>query len=309
MSQLECCQSNLVEKYGKWVVITGATDGIGLSMAKEFARRGMSVLVVSRNEERLARTKAELEAEPNVGEVETVKIDLGDSSLENFARIRQQIDPENRDIGVLVNNAGTFPSCFKRYNRFDMDGLLNIANLNMIAPLHLTRMIMPGMVKRGKGMVMNVSSILGYITTPYMSIYAPTKAFMNAFTHQLQVEYSGFPIDIFLLTPGPVHTKLFTGTAKLSKPTFINPTPDDYAKSAINATSSRINSYSGTMAHGLINVFGQFFQRIGVNHFIYRINLSLNARHLELSPEPKRRGILVNAASSSRDAANPVTTE
>lgn len=284
-------------------MVTGATDGIGLSMAKELAQRGMSILVVSRNGEKLARTKEELEKIPNVGEVEIAQIDLSDSSLENFAKLQMQIDPDNRDIGILINNAGTFPDSFLRFNRFDREFLLNIANLNMIAPIHMTRMIMPGMIKRAKGMVINVSSILGCLTVPYMSIYAPTKAFMDAFTKQLQVEYKSHPIDIILLTPGPVHTKLFADTAKLPKPTALNPTPDDYAKTAINAAATRINQYSGTLVHGLINVSGQFFQWLGVSQTLYRANLALNARRLDLSPVPKRKKVqLVDADATSNQA-------
>lgn len=301
--QLGCCQTNLIDKYGKWAVITGATDGIGLSMAKELARRGMSILVVSRNEEKLARTKEELEKEPNVGEVETIKIDLSDSSLENFARIRQQLDPDNRDIGILVNNAGTFPSSFMRLNKFDMDFLLNIANLNMIAPIHMTRMIMPGMVQRGKGLVLNVSSILGSLTIPYMSIYAPTKSFLDAFTRQLQIEYASHPIDIYLLTPGAVHTKLLQATSKMPKPTLLNPTPDDYAKSAINAIPVGINFYSGTLMHGLNMITGRFFQATGLLQAVYRVQLAFGVKKLDLSPVPRRKKVHLVETSSSGDAA------
>ena len=289
-NQFQCCQKDFVKQYGQWAVITGATDGIGQSMAKEFARCGNSILVIGRNETKLAATKAMLEAEPNVGAVETVKIDLSDSSLENFASIREQIDPDNRDIGILINNAGTFPGKFIRYNRNEMESLLEVANLNMIAPMHMTRMIMPGMVSRGKGLILNVSSIAGEATLPYMSVYAATKTFLNAFTRQLQAEYASHPLDIVLLTPGPVRTKLYKATTRTHK-TFVNPAPDDYARSAINALAARPKEYSGTFVHELMVEGIKMGNCFGIIRFLFEASLSLHARHYELSPVPKRKNL------------------
>ena len=294
-SRSGCCQADFVERYGKWAVVTGATDGIGQAIAKELARRGMSILLVGRNAEKLARSKALVEAEPNVGEVETVRIDLSDSSLDNFASIRRQIDPDNRDIGMLINNAGTFPSKFVRFNKFDMEDLVVIANLNMIAPLHMTRMIMPGMVSRGRGMVMNVSSLVGLITAPYWSIYSATKAFMNVFTHQLQIEYASHPIDIVLLTPGPVTTRPFNEATH--RKSSIVPGPDEYATKVVAAMSARPSSFSGCILHGLMRHGNNMFEQFGLTQAAFRFYLNMNARNFELSPVPKRKN---NSTAASR---------
>jgi 17beta-estradiol 17-dehydrogenase / very-long-chain 3-oxoacyl-CoA reductase len=290
-SQFNCCQPNFVEKYGKWAVISGSTDGIGQSMAKELARRGMSILVVARNEEKLANTKAMLEQEPNVGDVETVKIDLSDSSLENFNRIRTQIDPDNRDIGVLINNAGFFPEVFQRYNRFDMQFTKMMVDLNVLGVCHLTRMIMPGMVQRGKGLVMNVSSGLGLIPAPYLDVYGPTKAFINSFTRQLQMEYASHPLDIVLLSPGPVVTKQLTATSKFARPSIVTPSSDDFAKSVINAWSTGIQSYAGCMMHQFMNCQAVMGDKLGLLPMFFKHGFSRNAKEFHLSPVPRRKRV------------------
>ena len=288
-SRINCCQVDYAKKYGQWAVISGATDGIGLAMAKDLARRGMSIVVIGRNEEKLANTKTMLENEANAGEIVTVKIDLSDSSLDNFDRITSQIDPDNRDIGMLINNAGTFPSKFRRFNKISADDLRTIVNLNILATLYLTRMIMPSMVKRGKGLVVNVSSILGTVPAPYMSVYGATKTFVDAFSRQLQIEYSTHPIDIINLTPGAVHTKLLTATSNLPRPSLLNPTPEDYAKSALAALATGIGEYSGTPFHGFNKLSVEFFDYFGLMPFFFGLNLRFNAQDIELSPVPKRR--------------------
>lgn len=269
-------------------MISGSTDGIGLAMAKELATRGHSIIVIGRNEEKLANTKSQLEAIETVGEVMTVKIDLSDTSPENFERIRRQIDPENRDIGILINNAGTFPSIFTRFCNGDPSYLRDIMNVNMLAVVLLTHMILPGMLKRGRGLVVNVSSMLGAIPAPYMSVYGPTKSFVDAFSRILQIEYSSHPVDIINLTPGAVSTKLFEATARLEKLTPFNPSPEDYARTSINALATGISSYCGTMAHGFSNEASKVIDALGLMTFMFKINLKFNAKNVQISPVMKR---------------------
>lgn len=232
--------------------MTGSTDGIGLSMAKELARRGHSIVLVARNEEKLANCKALIEAEANVGEVVTVKIDLADSSIANFEQAISQIDPDNRDIGILINNAGTFPDALTRLHNNDIQYLRTIMNVNMLAVVYFFRYIMPGMIKRRRGLILNVSSLIGEVSVPYMSVYGPTKTFLDSFSQQMRQEYADYPIDIINLTPGGVNTKLLQAVSNM---TTMNPDPDSYARSAINAVGARISPTSGTAFHGFNRVF------------------------------------------------------
>lgn len=297
LSQCHCLsRADFRKKYGQWAVISGSTDGIGLAMARELARRGMSIVVIGRNEEKLANTKVSLEAEPNVGEIITVKIDLSDSSLDNFAKIRTQIDPDNRDIGILINNAGTFPDTFQRFNRFEPDYYRTIVNLNIIATLYLTRMMMPGMLERGRGLVVNVSSTLGSVPGPYFGVYPATKTFIDAFSRQLQLEYSSHPIEIVNLTPGAVHTKLFTNTSTIPKPSMMNPSPEVYAKTSLNALAAGINEYAGTLFHGFGKELAAFFYCIGIFPSLMRINVKYFAKNHNLSPVLRRKKVVPEGA-------------
>lgn len=285
-SQL-CCNDN-TRKYGEWVIVTGATDGIGQSMAKDFARRGHSIIVVGRNDEKLARTKTMLESEPNVGQVETIKIDLSDSSIENYERITAQLNADNRDIGILVNNAGVFCDTFQRFAKFDLQTYHDLINVNILATVYFTRLILPGMVDRQRGLVLNVSSILGSVPTPYMALYGVTKTFINRFSRTLEIEYSNI-IDIINLEPGAVHTKLFTQTAKMAKPTIFNPSSDDYAATTLNAISTRISSINGTCAHAANGIIIKLCDNLGLLPFLFRMNIRFNAKNHSLSPVLKRK--------------------
>lgn len=271
-------------------------------MAKELAKRGHSIIVIGRNEEKLARVKSELEEELCVGEVVTVKIDLSDSSEENFERIKSQIDFDNRDIGILINNAGYFPSELKRFAKFELDEIRSIVNLNILAVLYLTKMALPGMVARGKGLILNVSSTLSFFTGPYINVYGATKTFMNRFSEQLQDEYSSHPVDIINLTPGSVHTKLFTDVSKFSKPTMLFPTPDEYARTTLNAVSTGISQISGTAIHGFTIRVIEFFHIFNLVTPLYKLAFRLTARNVKLSPVIKRK-------NQSNQAANEENTE
>lgn len=243
-------KTDYVKKYGQWAIITGSTDGIGLAFAKELARRGHSIIVVGRSKEKLAQTKSILEAEKSNVQVVTVKIDLSDSSVQNYEKIRSKIDPENRDIGILINNAGTI-SGYKGFTRHQQEDSRVLINVNILATIYFTRMILPSMLKRKKGLLVNVSSVLGFTQMGFDNGYGSTKAFINSFGEMLQNELSSHPIDVVTLTPGAVTTKLLTTLTTMTKASVFNPSADDYAKSALNAIANPLPMISGTMAYGI----------------------------------------------------------
>jgi 17beta-estradiol 17-dehydrogenase / very-long-chain 3-oxoacyl-CoA reductase len=246
-----CWQADLVQKYGKWAVVSGGAGGIGRAMARELARRGMSLIIIDIDQRRLAETKRLLESEPSVGQVEVIQADLADPTPANFEKLRAQLEPDSRDIGVLVNNVATFPSVQARFNEHEIEETIAMLNLNVQALLRLTRMIMPGMLQRKRGLVLNVSALAGSVPGPLTQIYAASKAFVDSFTRQLQAEYSSESVDVVLLKPGPVHT---LGASEQAGESAYVPSADAYAGSAITALSSGINSYAGTMLHELTNM-------------------------------------------------------
>lgn len=316
LAQLPCCKTNYVKKYGKWALITGATDGIGLAIAKELARRGHSIIIVGRNDQKLANCKEQVEKEGgNEIEVMTVKIDLSNPSRENYQNVKQLIDPDNRDIGLLINNAGVFPPDYRNFHLYDEVEFLNIVNVNILGVLNFAKMVLPGMVNRERGCIVNISSSAGCASSPYMNIYGPSKAFVDRFTSNLVEEYKSFPIDIIDLTPGAVQTKLFQGVNDQSwahKETCIMPSPENFARVAINALSTRMSQFCGCFGHSLMMII---IKIIPTSLSTYMIRKSLAISSSKFKPsyyKPKRdklldpsgRGEQVNQAGCSSSGDN-----
>lgn len=261
------CNSCNTWKYGEWAVVTGAANGIGRSMARHLAARGHSIIAIDIDEFNLAQTKLLLEREPNVGRVEFVAIDLSDTSVDNYSYLEKQIHSlmttktmvGGHDVGILVNCAGLATKKAMIYDSFTVGDICRTVNVNVLATALMTRMLLPGMVARKRGLIVNVSSILANVSQIFMGVYGPTKAFVSEFSRFLQLEYSQHSVDIVYLTPCAVRTGMLVdkcageheSSASSSLPSSIMVSPDAFAKSALNAIGSGINCYSGYWTHGL----------------------------------------------------------
>ena len=166
---------DLKQKYGEWAVITGATDGVGLEYARAFARRGISLVLVARNEVKLARVKTELS---QLTQVVTVIADLNSDDPNLYERISSEIDGNNRDIGILFNNAGVMYDSPNRFMDQPEDKVWQHVRVNIAAVLMMTRAVLPGMIKRRRGLVINMSSIAAYKPLPLMGVYSASKVYL-----------------------------------------------------------------------------------------------------------------------------------
>lgn len=265
-----CCRIDLRNKYGQWAVVSGATDGIGLALAHELARRGMSIIIIGRNEEKLAKAKASLENDANVGEIVAIKKDFSDSSLDSYAEMSKQINAVNRDIGILINNVGLFYPKFYGFHNEEEQNLKATVDVNILSTVMLSRAIIPSMIERRRGLVVNVSSILGSVTFPFFGIYASTKTFVNSFSKQLQYEYRGYPnMKIVNLTTGPVDTKPFEEIGALSeerRSSHVFVKPDEYARRVMNILTKSCHplEFSGLAIHGFMKRTQDFLDGYGL---------------------------------------------
>lgn len=260
-------------------------------MAKEMARRGHSIMIIGRSHEKLADSKNLVQAENDTIEVVTVKIDLSDPSIENFESIRSAIDPDNRDIGILINNAGISHPYMKHFHKIPSEDMMSVVNVNVMAVLHLTKMIIPSMLNRGRGLVINVSSTAGLIPCPFMGVYGCTKSFINAFSKNLQFEYKNQPIDIINLTPGVIQTKLFRNVydhKSMHKSSLIAPLPESYAKSALNACSTNHHSFCGCIGHAVTLKLINLFQAMNLYRFCLQLSFSTSSKYEDMSPVSTR---------------------
>lgn len=188
-------------------LVTGASAGIGAAFAERLARDGYDLILVARRRERLEETATRLSAEYGVT-VDILAADLADAEGMRSVEARIAADPA---LALLVNNAG-----FGNYMPFvdlDPDDAEKQIDLQVLAVTRLTRAALPGMIQRGRGAIVNISSRLAFSGsasgpfTPKRATYAATKAYVNAFTQVLAGELTGTGVQVQALCPGVVRTE------------------------------------------------------------------------------------------------------
>jgi len=184
------------------VLITGASSGLGMELAKLFAADGSDLVLVARREERLIELAQDLKSEHGI-EVHVLPKDLSKRTAPK--EIFDHLNKEKIEIDVVVNNAG-FGSK-GHIAELDTDLQLDMIQVNLVALTHLTRLFIPGIIERGYGGILNVGSLAGFQPGPNLAVYFATKAFVLSFTEALAEEISNPNIKISCLAPGPVKTE------------------------------------------------------------------------------------------------------
>jgi len=186
------------------VLITGGSSGIGLALAEECARDGYSLILMGRNKERLARAAHGLTGRYGVS-VKTIALDLSVAGGVNelVARLKREGNiPE-----ILINNAGFGES--KEFTECDWDWIHRMLGLQVTAFTQLTHLLLPEMLKCGRGKILNVASVVGFHGAPRMAVYAATKAYMISLSDALRTELSGTGVTVTTLAPGLTRTRFF----------------------------------------------------------------------------------------------------
>lgn len=183
------------------VLVTGASGGIGYELSKLFARDGHNLVLVSRNGARLEEVARELKAKHGV----RCTILAGDLSVPGSpAALFEEIEKASIEIDVLVNNAG-FGS-LGLYHERPVEEQLEMIQLNVTSLAHLTRLVLPGMVARKRGRIVNVASIAAYQPGPFMAVYYATKAFVVSFSEAIANELHTTGVKVTAICPGPTRT-------------------------------------------------------------------------------------------------------
>ena len=182
---------------GKRVLITGASRGIGESLAYAFAEAGARVALVARGRDTIQSLAAELDGTLHPA-------DLADAA--QVAGLIQRIEDDGGPIDVLINNAG-IESTSSFVDAPD-DELRRVTEVNYLAPAELCRQVIPGMLRRGGGHIVNVSSFAGTMVFPGLVTYSASKAALSHFTAGLRADLRGLPIGTTLVELGPVPTEL-----------------------------------------------------------------------------------------------------
>jgi uncharacterized protein len=236
-------------------LITGASSGIGEVFAHQLARKGYDLVLTARREGRLANVAAEAK-EMGAKQVNIIASDLG--LRDAPPALVRELETRSLQIDYLVNNAGFGTS--GRFDRLPVEREIEEIDLNITALVALTRLLLPAMVERRSGTIINVASTAAFQAVPYMSTYAATKAFVLSFTEGIAGEFAGTGVKILALCPGPVKTE-FQSVAKNERgtvPSFMYLEAETVVAQGIAAAEN------GRMVHiaGVMNFMAAEFQRL-----------------------------------------------
>lgn len=192
---------------GKTALVTGASRGLGYELARLCAEDGCRLILVARSGDRLKEVADELADEYKTESRIFVK-DLTDE--EAAAELVNDLNADEVEIDILINNAGV--GDYGPFAASNADRQLNLVRLNIMALLYLTRLLLPGMIERGWGRILNLASTAAFVPGPLLATYYATKAFDLNFSLALSNELSGSGVTATALCPGPTKT----GFAKAS---------------------------------------------------------------------------------------------
>ncbi|MBX5449493.1 SDR family NAD(P)-dependent oxidoreductase [Thermogemmatispora sp.] len=239
---------------GKTALITGASSGIGLAFAQALAARGMHLILVARSEERLRQLAKELR-ERHAVRAEVIATDL---SREGAAtQIASVVQERGLSVDLLINNAG-----FGTYGPFVEQSAAREHQeimLNVTALVDLTHALLPSMLARGEGAIINLASLAAFLPIPHMAVYAATKAFVLSFSQALWAEYRRQGLRVLAVCPGPVATNFFAvmGTSQEGMPGLIL-SPEQVVTASLRA----LERGRSQVVPGLLNKLMAFSTRL-----------------------------------------------
>lgn len=235
------------KKFGSWAVVTGCTDGIGKAYAEKLAKLGLNLVLISRTEEKLKNQAKEIEEKFKV-ETKIIAADFTEQSS-IYEEIRRQLN--GLDIGVLVNNVGvsySYPEFFDVFAQNEKT-VSDMINCNITSVTKMTAIVLPAMVEKRKGVIINNASGSGRIPAPLLTVYSASKAYVDFFSRALNTEYKSKGIIVQSLCPYFVSTKL-----SALRRNFMTPTPNEFVSSALTTVNSQPVT-NGCLIHNLQVIF------------------------------------------------------
>jgi short-subunit dehydrogenase len=244
-------------------VITGASSGIGVALARHFAKCGHDLVLVARRELRLRALAGELTDRHHIN-VDCLPLDL--SRPDSAAKLHARATEGDRQVDILVNNAGF--GWVGAATDIDIERQSEMIRLNISTLAESSHRFLPAMIRRGSGRILNVASTAAFQPGPRMAVYFATKAFVLSFTEGLAEELRGSGVSATALCPGPVHTE-FGDVAGF-------PTSKVVARLSMPARRVARAGYLGmqrgraVVVPGIVNKFGILVQRVAPRWLVRR---------------------------------------
>ncbi|KIJ65804.1 hypothetical protein HYDPIDRAFT_174673 [Hydnomerulius pinastri MD-312] len=260
-----------------WAVVTGASDGIGREFALQLARAGFNIVLVARNHAKLSDVAAEIE-NGSLRPVETkiYVIDFAKHEPSAYDGLRSLMDSLN--VGILVNNAGLSLDIPTYFTDVDEQKHDDIVTVNVKALLRVTHTVLPGMIHRKRGLILNIGSFAGMIPSPMLATYSATKAFVCTFSSALAEEVRQHNIFVQNTNTYFVVSKM----SGISETSLFVPSAEAYVRSALrkislscgSAFTGRPETVSPYWSHALldytINLIGWKSRFIAVTHDMHK---------------------------------------
>uniref|UniRef100_A0A8C5UPH3 3-ketoacyl-CoA reductase n=1 Tax=Malurus cyaneus samueli TaxID=2593467 RepID=A0A8C5UPH3_9PASS len=248
-------------------------SNVSCSVFLQLAKRGMKVVLISRSKEKLDQVSSEIREKYKV-ETKVIVADFGERE-DIYKGIKAGL--EGLEIGVLVNNVGmaySYPEYF-----IDVPELEKVTITNVFL-LQMTRLVLPGMLERSKGIILNIASAAGMYPTPLLTLYSATKAFVDYFSRGLHAEYKSKGIIVQSVLPYYVATKM----SKIRKPTFDKPSPETYVRAALGTVGLQSQT-NGCLAHALMGWVFSFLPTSATINILLNVNKQIRARYLKKMKE------------------------
>jgi uncharacterized protein len=235
-------------------LITGASSGIGECFARELAAQGKNLLLVARSGDKLESLATELKTAHSIL-AEPLVMDLGEPGAGE--RLARMVGQRGFEIDLLINNAGF--GARGKFWELPLDKQTAMMRLQIEAMMELTFHLLPGMIERRRGGIINVSSMTGFQPIPYATAYAATKAFMNSFSMALREELKPYQVAVVTLCPGGTRTHFVNIGARQGRHRF--PGGPQPPEEVVEAALKQLQRGGGLVVPRFVNKASIFSQR------------------------------------------------
>ncbi|MFA7359605.1 MAG: SDR family oxidoreductase [Candidatus Kapaibacterium sp.] len=256
----------------KTALITGASAGLGVEFAKNFAKDGHNIVLTARRTERMEQLAEELMNKHSV-DIKVLGKDL--SNMNEVQSVFETLQRDNIHIDFLVNNAGF--GDWGNFHESDWTKVEGMIDVNMKALTKLTYLFMRPMIQKGGGRILNVASMAAFQPGPLMAVYYATKAFVLSFSEAVNNEIKGTGVSITILCPGPTESE-FQSAANLGKSKLFKHTRIPTAKEVADFGYREMMKGSLTVVPGFLNWLVVQSVRFSPRKFVLKIARKIQDR-------------------------------